>query len=176
MTPVLRAARIGRVLVRYRLDDLLDDTPAERWLRLMHPFVPRASREIAAQSRGARLRLALQELGPIFVKFGQALSVRPDLVGPEIADELAKLQDAVPPFPAEQAVAMLERAFGRPVGSLFAEFDRTAIVPDENVPKRDVGLYALYPNDDFGALAAWGASLKVGSDHARLAAGQAVAP
>ena len=66
----LRALRIGRVLVRYRLDDLLSGTPSERWLRLMRPFVPRASREIAAQPRGARLRLALQELGPIFVKFG----------------------------------------------------------------------------------------------------------
>lgn len=61
--------RIGRVLLRYRLDDLLDDTPAERWLKLMRPFVPRASREVAAMSRGARLRLALQELGPIFVSF-----------------------------------------------------------------------------------------------------------
>lgn len=68
---ILRATKIGRVLLRYRLDDLLDDTPAERWLRLMRPFVPRASAQIAAMSRGARLRMALQELGPIFVKFGQ---------------------------------------------------------------------------------------------------------
>ena len=70
MKPALRAWRIGRVLLRYRLDDLADGTPAERWLRLARPFVPRAPRQIATLPRGARLRLALQELGPIFVKFG----------------------------------------------------------------------------------------------------------
>ncbi|MEO6065176.1 MAG: ubiquinone biosynthesis regulatory protein kinase UbiB, partial [Lysobacterales bacterium] len=80
MKSALRAWRIGRVVLRYRLDDLLEDTPAERWLALARPFVPRASREIAALSRGVRLRLALQELGPIFVKFGQILSTRRDLV------------------------------------------------------------------------------------------------
>ena len=58
MKSVLRASRIGRVLLRYRLDDLLEGTPVERWLRLAHPFVPRASAEIAAQPRGVRLRLA----------------------------------------------------------------------------------------------------------------------
>src|SRR5690606_11631874 len=89
LSSVLRASRIGRVLLRYRLDDLLDDTPAERWLKLMRPFVPRASSDIAAQSRGARLRLALQELGPIFVKFGQILSTRRDLLPPDMVDELA---------------------------------------------------------------------------------------
>src|SRR3546814_5997185 len=85
------------VLVRHRLDDLFDGTPAERWLKLMRPFVPRAPRELAAQSRGARLRLALQELGPIFVKFGQILSTRRDLVPPDVADELSELQDRVAP-------------------------------------------------------------------------------
>ena len=72
----VRAWRIGRVLLRYRLDEFLDDTPAQRWLRLARPFVPRASRAVAALPRGERLRLALQELGPIFVKFGQILSTR----------------------------------------------------------------------------------------------------
>src|SRR3546814_11084510 len=86
------------VLVRHRLDDLFDGTPAERWLKLMRPFVPRAPRELAAQSRGARLRLALQELGPIFVKFGQLLSTRRDLVPPDVADELSELQDRCAPF------------------------------------------------------------------------------
>src|SRR5690606_18062091 len=98
MSSLLRAMRIGRVLLRYRLDDLLDATPAERWLKLMRPFVPRASREIAAQPRGARLRLALQELGPIFVKFGQILSTRRDLLPPDLVDELTLLQDQVAPF------------------------------------------------------------------------------
>jgi ubiquinone biosynthesis protein len=123
----LRALRIGRVLLRYRLDDLLDDTPAERWLKLMRPFVPRASREIAAQSRGARLRLALQELGPIFVKFGQILSTRRDLVPPDVAEELTLLQDRVAPFDGDIARAIVERALQRPVSTAFASFDTTPL-------------------------------------------------
>jgi ubiquinone biosynthesis protein len=120
---VLRAARIGRVLIRYRLDALLDGTPAERWMRLARPFVPRASREVEALPRGARLRLVLQELGPIFVKFGQILSTRRDLVAPDIADELAQLQDRVRPFDGGQARAIIESALGRPVAEAFASFD-----------------------------------------------------
>ncbi|BCT92345.1 putative protein kinase UbiB [Lysobacter helvus] len=127
MTPVLRAARIGRVLVRYRLDDLLDDTPAERWLRLMRPFVPSASAEVAAQSRGARLRLALQELGPIFVKFGQILSTRRDLVPPDIAIELTLLQDRVAPFDGNTARVLVEEALGQPIDVAFASFDTTPL-------------------------------------------------
>ena len=103
MKSMLRAMKIGRVLVRYRLDALLDGTAAERWLGLMRPFVPRASAEVAAMPRGARLRLALQELGPIFVKFGQILSTRRDLVPPDVANELTLLQDRVKPFDGETA-------------------------------------------------------------------------
>ncbi|MDH7452147.1 ubiquinone biosynthesis regulatory protein kinase UbiB [Luteimonas composti] len=120
---VLRAARIGRVLLRYRLDALLDGTPAERWLKLMRPFVPRASAAIAAQPRGARLRLALQELGPIFVKFGQILSTRRDLLPPDIVDELALLQDQVAPFDGDAARLIVEKALGAPIAGLFASFD-----------------------------------------------------
>jgi ubiquinone biosynthesis protein len=76
---------------------------------------------------GVRLREALEELGPIFVKFGQALSVRPDLLPPEVAAELAKLQDQVPPFPGELAAEALTAAFGRPVDEVFADFDRTPL-------------------------------------------------
>jgi ubiquinone biosynthesis protein len=123
MKAALRASKIGRVLLRYRLDDLLDDTPAERWLKLARPFVPRASAAIAAQSRGARLRLALQELGPIFVKFGQILSTRRDLVPPDVADELSQLQDRVKPFDGEAARAIVEQALGRPVTEAFESFD-----------------------------------------------------
>ncbi|MGI8560959.1 MAG: ubiquinone biosynthesis regulatory protein kinase UbiB [Luteimonas sp.] len=123
MKGVARALRIGRVLLRYRLDDLLDGTPAERWLRLMRPFVPKASREIAAQSRGARLRLALQELGPIFVKFGQILSTRRDLVPPDVAEELSLLQDSVAPFDGAQARAIVEKSLGRPVAEAFERFE-----------------------------------------------------
>ncbi|MFT3763705.1 MAG: ubiquinone biosynthesis regulatory protein kinase UbiB [Pseudoxanthomonas sp.] len=123
MKAALRASRIGRVLLRYRLDDLLDDTPAERWLKLARPFVPRASADIAAQSRGARLRLALQELGPIFVKFGQILSTRRDLIPADVADELTLLQDKVQPFDGETARRIVEQALGRPVEVAFAAFD-----------------------------------------------------
>ena len=127
MKAALRASKIGRVLLRYRLDDLFDDTPAERWLKLARPFVPRASAAIAAQSRGARLRLALQELGPIFVKFGQILSTRRDLVPPDVADELSQLQDRVKPFDGETARAIVEQALGRPVTEAFESFDTTPL-------------------------------------------------
>ena len=123
MRPALRALRIGRVLLRYRLDDLADATPAERWLRLARPFVPRAPRDIAALPRGARLRLALQELGPIFVKFGQILSTRRDLVPEDIAVELALLQDQVAPFDGDTARRLVEAALARPVSEAFAAFD-----------------------------------------------------
>ncbi|NUS59627.1 MAG: ubiquinone biosynthesis regulatory protein kinase UbiB, partial [Lysobacter sp.] len=127
MTPVFRAARIGRVLLRYRLDDLLDDTPAERWLRLMRPFVPSASKEIAAQPRGVRLRMALQDLGPIFVKFGQILSTRRDLVPPDVAEELTHLQDRVAPFDGNTARDIVVQTLGRPIDVAFASFDTTPL-------------------------------------------------
>src|SRR5512140_3758186 len=75
------------------------------------------------QPRAVRLRHALEALGPIFVKFGQVLSTRRDLLPPDIADELAKLQDQVPPFPNELAVAEIERAFGRPLAVVYGSFD-----------------------------------------------------
>ncbi|HYG07562.1 MAG TPA: ubiquinone biosynthesis regulatory protein kinase UbiB [Stenotrophomonas sp.] len=127
MKAIFRASRIGRVVLRYRLDDLLEGTPAERWLRLAKPFVPRASAAIAAQSRGARLRLALQELGPIFVKFGQILSTRRDLVPPDVAEELTLLQDRVQPFDGQSARRIVEQALGRPIESAFASFDTTPL-------------------------------------------------
>jgi ubiquinone biosynthesis protein len=77
--------------------------------------------------RGERLRLALEELGPVFVKLGQALSTRPDILPADIAIELAKLQDQVPPFPGEAAQAEVERALGKPIGELFASFDLTPL-------------------------------------------------
>jgi len=118
-----RAWRIGRVMLRYRLDSLLEDTPAERWLALARPFVPRASAGIVSLPRGARLRLALQELGPIFVKFGQVLSTRRDLVPADIADELTLLQDRVAPFDGQQARRIVEASLGQPIESAYARFD-----------------------------------------------------
>ena len=127
MSAILRASKIGRVLIRYRLDDLLDGTPAERWLKLARPFVPRASREVAALSRGARLRLALQELGPIFVKFGQILSTRRDLMPPDIAIELSLLQDRVAPFDGHAARAIVEASLGQDIREAFEHFDITPL-------------------------------------------------
>ena len=79
------------------------------------------------EPRAVRLRLALETLGPIFVKFGQVLSTRRDLLPPDIADELAKLQDRVPPFPADEVTVVLRRVYGRPVDDVFRQFDRTPI-------------------------------------------------
>lgn len=159
MTPLFRAWRIGRVLLRYRLDDLLDDTPVEGWLKLARPFVPRASAEVACMSRGARLRMALQELGPIFVKFGQILSTRRDLVPPDVAEELALLQDRVKPFDGEAARVIVERALERPVAEAFATFDTTPLAsasiaqvhaatlpPDANGVSREIVVKVLRPD------------------------------
>src|SRR5262249_46120130 len=76
-----------------------------------------------SEPRAVRLRLALEALGPIFVKFGQVLSTRRDLLPADLADELAKLQDQVPPFAGELAIAEVERAFGRPIDQVFEKFD-----------------------------------------------------
>ena len=99
----------------------------------LHEFVPRlaSSAVLSAlrrrEPRGQRLREALETLGPIFVKFGQVLSTRRDLVPLDIADELARLQDRVPPFPGELAVAEVERSLGRPLLQIFASFEKRAV-------------------------------------------------
>ncbi|HST28961.1 MAG TPA: ubiquinone biosynthesis regulatory protein kinase UbiB [Rudaea sp.] len=130
MTPlrqVPRLLRIAATLVRYRLDDLVEGTHLYRPLRWLRPLLPRPRANIANLPRGARLRLALIELGPIFVKAGQILSTRRDLLPGDIADELALLQDRVPPFPGAQARAMVEAALGAPVATLYKSFDETPL-------------------------------------------------
>jgi ubiquinone biosynthesis protein len=125
---LVRLVRIQRVLLRHRLDDLVRATHLYRPLRLLLLLSPGLWR--ARQSTGARgenLRLALIELGPIFVKFGQAVSTRPDLLPPDIADELAKLQDRVPPFPGSVARRSLELSYGRPLAEMFAHFEETPL-------------------------------------------------
>lgn len=118
----LRIWHIGVILKRYRLDNLFNTTrlPAPiRWLRV---FIP-TGKELSDLPRGERLRLALQELGPVYVKFGQILSTRRDLLPQDIADELALLQDRVPPFPGEEAREIIEKALGKPVDEVFKSFD-----------------------------------------------------
>jgi ubiquinone biosynthesis protein len=118
-----RLIEIQRVLTRYGLDDFVRATHLYRPLRFLTYLSPWTWFRRRRGSRGERLRLALQELGPIFVKFGQALSTRRDLLPVDLADELAKLQDQVPPFPSEVAKASIARAYGRPIGEVFASFD-----------------------------------------------------
>ena len=116
-----RLARIAHVSQRYGLDEFLLGHERVRGLR---PFVNRVLfwRDLSAP-RAERLRLALESLGPIFVKFGQVLSTRRDLLPPDIADELARLQDRVPPFPYAQVEATLLRSYRRPVADVFRKFD-----------------------------------------------------
>ena len=118
---IFRLVAIQRVLVKYGLDDIIKETHLLRPLRFLFYLAPR--RRDRSAPVGERIRLALEELGPIFVKFGQAISTRRDLLPPDIADELAKLQDAVPPFPADEAKAIIESAYEEPVGAVFERFD-----------------------------------------------------
>ncbi len=118
----LRIWHIGVILKRYRLDVLFNTTRLPgpiRWIRVFIPTV----KDVSGLPRGERLRMALQDLGPVYVKFGQILSTRRDLLPLDIADELALLQDHVPPFPGEQARDIIEEALGEPVDTIFASFD-----------------------------------------------------
>ncbi|HEY1725319.1 MAG TPA: ubiquinone biosynthesis regulatory protein kinase UbiB [Steroidobacteraceae bacterium] len=125
---LLRLLQIERVLVRHRLDDFVRATHLYRPLRFIFFISPWTWFQRGSDlGRGARLRLALEELGPIFVKFGQAMSTRRDLLPPDIADELAKLQDKVPPFPGVIARAMIERAYGAPLATHLRDFDETPL-------------------------------------------------
>jgi ubiquinone biosynthesis protein len=118
-----RLLKISAILARYRLDEFLEATHLYRPMSLLRVLAPWGARGVADKPRGERLRLALHEMGPIYVKFGQIVSTRRDLVPPDIADELAQLQDRVPPFPGVEAQAIVEDALGRPVSELFASFD-----------------------------------------------------
>jgi ubiquinone biosynthesis protein len=119
----LRLLKIFTVATKYGLDEIA--------MSGLH--VPRTARVISAlffwrritSPRAIRLRLALEELGPIFVKFGQVLSTRPDLMPPDIVAELSLLQDRVPPFPSDLAVAQITRSLGAHPDQLFASFDHT---------------------------------------------------
>jgi ubiquinone biosynthesis protein len=110
---------------RYRLDELIDADLLPTLPRIALGLSPWHLYRVPDLPRGVRLRRALEELGPVFIKFGQMLSTRRDLLPEDIADELAKLQDDVPPFPEQQSIAIIEKALGKPVGELFATFDPT---------------------------------------------------
>ena len=121
---IARLIEIQRVLVRHRLDEFVRATHLYRPLRFLFLLSPWTWFERGKDApRGERLRLALQELGPIFVKFGQAMSTRRDLLPLDIADELAKLQDRVPPFDGRIARRIVEDAYGRAAEQVFSKFD-----------------------------------------------------
>jgi ubiquinone biosynthesis protein len=125
MRRLYRGAFIVWIALRYGLDELVLTSFQKPWLRLLARLVS-VGRNLDAP-RGQRLREALERLGPIFVKFGQVLSTRRDLLPPDIADELARLQDRVPPFSSDVAVTTIERAFRRPIGDIFVQFEREPV-------------------------------------------------
>ena len=122
---LLRLIKIIRVAIKYGLDDIaMSQLDKPRIARLIGRLF--FWRDLS-QPRGVRLRQALEDLGPIFVKFGQVLSTRRDLMPPDIADELAKLQDRVPPFDPNVAIAQIEKSLGAHPDRLFASFDREPV-------------------------------------------------
>ena len=125
---IARARRILGIIVRYRLDELfliagLSVRSLPLSLRALIAIFPARLLPNPEGSPARRLRLALEELGPVFVKFGQILSTRPDLLTPEFAEELKRLQDRVTPFPGAEARALIETALGTPIEQAFASFE-----------------------------------------------------
>ena len=155
MKRLLRGTAILWVVFRYGLDGLLLDSFQKPGLRLLARVLSLGRRLDAP--RGQRLREALERLGPIFVKFGQVLSTRRDLLPADVADELARLQDKVPPFDPVIAIATIERAFRRPLAEIFVSFDRVpvasasiaqvhfATLRDRQGIERDVAVKVLRP-------------------------------
>ena len=126
MKRISRGLFIAYVVFRFGLDAIfLESLGAQRWARWLSSAL-RLGRRLEAP-RGARLRMALEHLGPIFVKLGQVISTRRDLLPLDIADELAKLQDRVPPFDSDIAVAAIEKSLGKPIAELFVSFERKPV-------------------------------------------------
>lgn len=121
-----RLLRIERVIVKYALENLVLGSSRYTWLKGLTLISPTRwlNQENRKRPRGERLRLALEELGPVFIKLGQVLSTRRDLLPDDIGDELALLQDRVPPFSSEEAVRAIEAALNQSISDIFIEFDR----------------------------------------------------
>ncbi len=122
-----RLVHISLVLARHGLDEIVLATHLFRPVRFLIYFNPWYWFRRHDEPRGVRIRRSLEDLGPIFVKFGQILSTRQDLLPDDISQELAKLQDRVPPFPGEQARCVVEKAYGRRVQEVFHDFDETPL-------------------------------------------------
>ena len=121
---ILRLAYINVVLVRHGLDEIVLRTHLLRPVRFLLYLLPWSWLRGAQPPRAVRLRRTLEDLGPIFVKFGQILSTRRDLLPEDIAGEFAGLQDRVPPFPGETAARIVRDALGSPIEAVFSEFTR----------------------------------------------------
>ena len=155
MSKFLRGATIVWVALRYGLDELVLSGFEHPWLRGLRRVLT-LGRKLDAP-RGVRLREALESLGPIFVKFGQVLSTRSDLMPPDVAEELAKLQDRVPPFDPQIAVDTIEKSFRKPLDQIFQTFERVpvasasiaqvhfATVVDRDGKEREVAVKVLRP-------------------------------
>lgn len=122
MQRLLRSLNIGFILIRYRLDTFFVALPLPWYVKAVFYLLPWRYFVPAREPRAVRLRLALESLGPVFVKFGQMLSTRRDLLPMDVADELKFLQDRVPAFDNNQAVELIEKALGEPLEKLFSEF------------------------------------------------------
>jgi ubiquinone biosynthesis protein len=156
MTRLFRGAFIIWVMLRYGLDELFLTSFQKPWLNALSRLLT-MGRNLQAP-RGQRIREALEQLGPIFVKFGQVLSTRRDLMPLDIADELALLQDRVPPFSSEIAIATIERSFNKKLSDIFVSFDHEpiasasiaqvhfAVIKDRTGKIRDVAVKVLRPN------------------------------
>ncbi len=154
MSRLFRGLYIVWIVLRYGLDELVLSSFQKPWLHWIARAVSVGRRH---EPRGQRLREALEQLGPIFVKFGQVLSTRRDLMPVDIADELARLQDRVPPFPAAQAVAIIERSLRRSLTEIFVSFDQVpiasasiaqvhfAVIKDRSGIEREVAVKVLRP-------------------------------
>jgi ubiquinone biosynthesis protein len=125
MRHAARLVVIGFTVFRFGLDELALSSFRQPWVRRLVSVITFG--RTFSKPRGERLRLGLEHLGPIFVKFGQVLSTRRDLLPPDIAEELARLQDRVPPFPDAVARAIVERAFGKPIDAIFSSFDAAPV-------------------------------------------------
>jgi ubiquinone biosynthesis protein len=127
MGQFFRLIFIGVTVLRFGLDEVAMSGFRQGWVRVLVRVATIGRRSRLDAPRGARLRMALERLGPIFVKFGQVLSTRRDLLPLDVADELALLQDRVSPFPGAQAVLMIEKAFGKPLTDIFTVFDTVPV-------------------------------------------------
>ena len=125
---VKRYRQIWTILFRYGFDDVLDKLKIDYYIQLGKKIIPKFKpQELETITTAQRLRLAFEELGPTFVKLGQMLSVRPDLIPESYINEFQKLQDEVPPFPSEQAILEIETHLGNPVDQLFSSFEQAPL-------------------------------------------------